>query len=219
MGRFLKRLAPLGGLVFIGLIVVAFVVGGNTPGSSKSGADVISYYEAHRTAQLTTAILLGYAMLFGLIFAASVRGYVRARSGSDSVIAFGFAGYVLFAVGIGTFGAMTIALADAPGKLDPSAAQALNVVSNDTFFVFLVGMGTFMLGNGLAIALSGALPRWIGWVGFAIGIAAVTPVGWLAMFGVLGWSLVVSILIFIRDGKRAADQVPSQASPAPAPAA
>ena len=213
MGRFFRRLAPLSGLAFAGVIIVAFVTGGSTPDSDAPGAEVISYYQRHHNAQVATAFLLAYAALLGLVFAASLRSYLRARSSSDSVIAFGFVGYVLFAVGLGKFSGLTFTLTDSPGKLDPAAAQALNFLGSDMFVIFLMGMAAFMLGSGLAVALTGALPRWIGWVGFVIGIVALTPVGWFALFGLLGWSIVVSVLMFIREGKA---ETKPEASPAPA---
>lgn len=205
MGRLLGRLAPVSGLAFLALLIVSFVISGNTPDSDARGADVIAFFQKHRNAQIATAIILAYALVFGLIWATTLRGYLRSRGGRDSFIAFGYAGYILFAVGIGALAAMTVALSDTPGKLDASAAQALNVLDNDTFFLFLAGMGAFMMGNGLAIALSGALPKWIGWVGFLIGVLAVTPVGWFAIFGVLGWTLVVSILIWLREWRGVGD--------------
>jgi hypothetical protein len=199
MGRHLRRLAPVSGLVFLALLIVSFAISGNTPDTDARGSDVVAYFQAHRNAQLAAAIVLAYAIVFGLIWATTLRGYLRSRGGHDSFIAFGYAGYILFAAGVGALAGLTLALADTPGKLDPSAAQALNVLNNDTFFVFLAGLGAFMMGNGLAVALSGALPRWIGWVGFLIGVLAVTPIGWFAIFGMLWWTLVVSILIWLRD--------------------
>lgn len=216
MGRFLRRIAPLTGLVFLALMIVGFILAGNTPDSDASGADVIAYYQKHENAQMASAFIFAFAILFGLSFAASVRSYVRARSSTDSAAAFGFAGYVLWAVGVAWFASLAFALADKPEKLSEETARTLNLLSNDVFLLFLIGMSAYMLGNGVAIAISGALPKWVGWVAVAIGILAATPVGWFAIFGVLGWTLVVCIWIFIREGKETSEQAPAAAAPAPA---
>jgi hypothetical protein len=200
----LSRFAPLLGLVFVGLIVAAFVVAGSTPNSDASAQKVVSFYEAHRGAQIASAFLIAYSVVFGIAFGAVLRSYLRARSSSDDgPIAFGFAGVIVFGIGAATLAALNFAAADVPSKIGPTAEQALNVVSNDVFFAFLIGLGVFLLGNGIAIARSGVLPKWLGWIAVVMGIVAVTPVGWFVLFGLLGWTVIVSILIYLRQGKPA----------------
>ena len=208
-----SRVAPLTGLPFVGLLVAAFIIGGNTPDTDWSPQRVVSFYEAHRTAQIAAAILLAYGVLFVLLFGAALRAHLRARSSSDGVIALGFAGVIVFGIGVLTFSGFGLAAADVPGKIDPAAEQALSVLANDTFIAFLLGMAVFMFGNGLAIVRTGVLPKWLGWVAVVIGIVAVTPVGWFGLFGMLAWTLVVSVLMFMREGKAAA---PPAAATAPA---
>jgi hypothetical protein len=201
----------LTGLLFVGLIVASFVVSGNTPNTDASAQHVVSFYEAHRNAQMASAFLIAYSVLFGLFFGAALRSHLRARSSSDGLIALGFAGVIVFGVGAATLAALSFAAADVPSKIAPAAEQTLNVLSNDTFFAFLIGMGLFMLGNGLAIARTNALPRWLGWIAIVFGIVAFTPIGWFALFGVLGWTLVVSVLMFMREGR---PSPPTAATPA-----
>jgi hypothetical protein len=196
-----SRLAPLTGLVFAGLLIAAFVVGGSTPNSDASAARVVSFFEAHRNAQFASAFLVAYSVIFGLFFGGALRSYLRARSSSDGLIAVGFAGLIVFGVGAASLASLSFAATDVPGKIAPAAEQALNVLSNDVFFALLLGMGVFLFGNGLAIVRSKALPAWLGWVAIAFGVVAVTPIGWFALFGVMGWTLVVSILMFVREGR------------------
>jgi hypothetical protein len=199
----LSRLAPLLGLVFVGLVVASFIVGGSTPNSDASAQKVVSFFEAHRGAQRASAFLIAYSVVFGLAFGAVLRSYLRARSSSDGPIAFGFAGMIVFGIGAATLAALNFAAADVPSKISPAAEQALNVLSNDVFLAFLIGLGVFLLGNGIAIARTGVLPRWLGWIAVVMGIVALTPIGWFAFFGLLGWTLVVSILIYLRQGQPA----------------
>jgi hypothetical protein len=83
------------------------------------------------------------------------------------------------------------------------------VLQNDVFFALLVGAGIFMFGSGLAIVANAALPKWLGWIAVALGVIAVTPLGWLvAIFALPIWALIVGVLVFMR-----------QETPAGAPAA
>ena len=191
-----SRLAPLTGLVFVGLVVAAFAVSGNTPDSDASAQHVVSYYHSNRHSQIASDFLLAYAVIFGLFFGAALRSHLRARSKSDGLIALGFAGMIVFAIGTTTLAALDYAAADNPTKITPAAEQALNVLANDVFFAFLIGLGVFLLGNGIAIARTKALPRWLGWIAIVGAIVAVTPAGWFVLFGLLGWTLVVSVLMF-----------------------
>jgi hypothetical protein len=87
----LGRFAPLLGLVFVGLFIASFAVGGNTPNADASAQKVVSFYHSHRGSQQASSFLLAYGVLFALAFAAVLRSYSRARSNSDGLITFGFA--------------------------------------------------------------------------------------------------------------------------------
>ena len=190
-----SRLAPLTAVIFVGLFVASIVVSGSTPGVHASGAKVISYAKAHHGREMPSDGLLAIGMAFLLFFAASLRAYLRRAERAEALAALGLAGAVLLAVGGTSFAALDFSINDARNTLDPSAAQALNVLSNDFFFPLVIGIGVFMIGNGLAIVRSRALPRWLGWVAFVLGIVGMTPAGFFAFIGVMAWSLIVCVLI------------------------
>jgi hypothetical protein len=194
----LSRLAPLTGVIFVGLLFATFATSGDTPGVHASGLKVISYYQAHHAKAMTSDFLGALGVAFGLFFFAALRAYLRRSERAAALAALGFGGGVVLAVGGASFSALDWGLADARNTLDPGAAQALNVLANDFFWPFAVGTAVFAIGNGLAVTRSGALPRWLGWVALVLGIAAMTPLSFFAFLGVLVWSLVVSILIFLR---------------------
>jgi hypothetical protein len=79
------------------------------------------------------------------------------------------------------------------------------------FVVLLVGLVAFMAGHGIAIIRTGVLPRWLGWAAIVVGIVAAIPVvGWLSLFGLIIWSIVAAVVLFIREGRPAS---PAAASP------
>jgi MFS family permease len=210
MSTSVSRLAPLTGLLFVGLIFAAFVSGGTSPSSDATAQHVVSWYAAHRNGQLASAFLIWYGVVFGFFFFAALRSYLSGRAAENGLVTLGFAGAIVFGASAALLAGITYSLADVPEKISPAAEQAMNVLSNDLFPIMLVGMGVALLVNGLAIVRSRALPVWLGWAGIVIGVVSLTPVGWFGLFGTLGWTLVVSVLIYARTAPAAA------AAPSPA---
>jgi len=202
MSTFLRRITPLAGVALGVLILVAFLLSGNSPSSSATGQHVIDWYTKHHDAQVATAFLLAYAGLLALIFGASLRSYLRARSDSTAAIDVGFAGFVVFATGVAIFGGLGFALTDHTSKYETAAAQALNILDDDLFVTILVGLAALLLASGFVIVVSGALPKWLGWVTLVIGVVVMTPIGFFGLLAFLAWSAVVGVWVFIREGKQ-----------------
>jgi hypothetical protein len=208
MVRDWARWAPVTGVVFAVLFVVAIVAGPNTPDSDASAQDAVSSFVSHRTHDRVSLFLIAYASVFAVFFAAALRSYLKARSDGDGLITLGYSGMIIFVVGAFTLVGMEFAATDAPAKISPAAEQALNVLQNDVFFALLVGAGIFLIGNGLAIVTSAALPKWLGWVAVPLAVIAVTPLGWLvAIFALPIWALIVSVLMLMRQDAPAAAPV------------
>lgn len=192
------RWATLMGVPFVVLFLAGALPGG-TPDSNASAQHAVSSFVTHRTHDRVSVFLITYGAIFALFFAASLRSFLKARSEGDGLITLGFSGMIIFTVGALTLVGMEFAATDVPGKINPSAEQALNVLQNDVFFAFLAGAGIFLIGNGLAIVAAGALPKWLGWVAVPLAVIAVTPLGWLvAIFALPIWALIVSVLMFLR---------------------
>jgi hypothetical protein len=199
----LRRLAPLTGIVFAALLVVTFATP-STPDVHDTGQQVIQHYNDHKSAHLIGDITGGVAVVFFLFFISALRSFFKDKEGADGLSMAAFAGGILIAVGGGLFTSLDVALIDARHDISPQAVQALNVLSNDIFFPFEIGLIVFALCTGLAIIASGALPKWLGWVMVVIGVVAFTPVGSFGFFVVLLWSVIVAILIYRRTGPTAA---------------
>jgi len=199
----LRRLAPLTGIVFAALLVVTFSTP-STPDVHDTGQQVIQHYNDHKSAHLIGDITGGVAVVFFLFFISALRSFFKDKEGADGLSMAAFAGGILIAVGGGLFTSLDVALIDARHDISPQAVQALNVLSNDIFFPFEIGLIVFALCTGLAIIASGALPKWLGWVMVVIGVVAFTPVGFFGFFVVLLWSVIVAILIYRRTGPTAA---------------
>jgi len=81
--------------------------------------------------------------------------------------------------------------------------QTLNVLQNDfPGAVASVGAALFLLATGIALIRSGALPRWLGWVGVVFGV--LTLVLRLGPIGAGLWVLLASIVILLRANQAVA---------------
>ncbi len=196
------RLAPLAGLVFVALLIVATLLGGNPPDPNAAGTKVIAYYHSHRTRQEVAAYLIGLSLFFGLLFYGYLRTYLRSVPETAPLAALAFGGAVLFAAGGGVFAGAQFALADVPTHLDASSAQALNLVERDlSIFLQTAGIGVLMFAAGLAIVRSRLLPAWVGWFGIVFGIVSITPAAFIAFPAVGLWTAIVSVLLFAPAGR------------------
>ncbi|HEY6378413.1 MAG TPA: hypothetical protein VI316_04450 [Candidatus Dormibacteraeota bacterium] len=205
-------LTPLIGVVFVAMFAAGILLSGNTPNSDVSGKTVIAFFQDNKSRQVAGNGILALSGLVFVFFAAAVWAHLRRRDAGREVAMIGFAGSVMLAVGAGILAGLVFALTDVPDKLDPSAAQALNVLSSDLFFPLLLGGAAFAIGNGLAIARTGALWAWFGWIGVVIGVAVPTPAAPFAGILFLAWVLALSILLFVRREAGVATPVPTTAT-------
>jgi hypothetical protein len=207
-----SRLAPLTAIPFGVLVVTAILINSSTtPDPKASGASVIAYYQAHGSDSKTADFIFIFAFIFFLFFAGSLRAHLR-RS-QEALSALVLVAATLLVAGLGIFSGIDLSLSDQPSRLTPAAAQALNLLNNDMFFLIIAGGCVFGISAGLAILRGAALPKWLGWLAIVIGIVSATPAGFFAFLAAMIWSLIVGILLYVRGG-------PVTAAPAPsAPAA
>ena len=204
----LSRFAPLTGVVFAVLVAVALVTEKETPEAGASGAKVLAFYAANHADVKKTGTMVALAFVFFLFFAASLRGYLRRTPAAEPLSALVLAGSVLLTAGFAIFIGIKFALAENYTVLQPVAAQTLNVLSNELFFPVAIGACVFGIAAGLAILRGGGLPKWLGWVIIVAGIAAPTPADEIALLGLVVWTVLVSILIFLRSAP--ANAAPSE---------
>jgi hypothetical protein len=193
----LRRLAPLTGVVFAALLVVTFA-SPSSVGIHKTGLEVIAHEKLHHSASMVGDFCGALGVAFFLFFVGSLRSFLRRHEGGEGPSAVAFGGAVLLGTGGAIFSSLDWALGDARNTISPAAAQAINVLSNDLFWPFQIGLVVFGIAIGIAIINTGALPKWLGWVALVLGIVGITPVGFFAFMVLLLWSVVVSILVFQR---------------------
>ena len=207
--RGLERFAPLTGVLFVVLVVVAVIVGGETPDADDGIAKVVAYWSDNDGKAIASAIIAAYSAVFFLWFAGTLRAVLAAAEGPPTRLAStAWGGAILVTVGWSILIAATFVAADTAGDVAPQVTQTLSVLQADFFFPLAVGAGVFLLANGLAILRTGALQSWIGWVAVVLGVAAISPVGFFAIVLMLVWILVVSVVLFQSSGRVRPSEVP-----------
>ena len=219
MDRTLDRLAPLTGPLFAVITLFAFIgLGGDTPDSGDSPAKVIAFYTKHQDQQTAAALVLLLGVLALIFFAGSLRqAFAGPEPGADRRASIAHGATLVTAAGIALMAGSHFALADNAHKITPQAAQALNALEGGTWTVAFVGIAAMMLSSGLLIVTTRRLPVWLGWAAIVIGIATITPIGFIFVAVGILWIGVVGVVLYLRAGAETTTQA-TTAPPAPAPA-
>jgi hypothetical protein len=193
-------MAPLTGLAFIVVLIVGFVVVGEPPvAKDSSPEEIVNFYADNNTAQFIGAVVLGLAAVLFVFFGSVIRGVLREKEppgGNLSLVA--FAGTIIFAVGAGIDGTLSIVLADSADDIDPVAVQAIQAIWDNDFLPLAIGLVTFWLATGISVLRYGALPRWIGWVALLIVVVSFTPAGFGAFLAGGLLVAITSVLLTMR---------------------
>jgi hypothetical protein len=197
------RFAPLTGIVFVGLLILAFVVvEGETPDIDDSAQKITSFYHDDQGKHIAAVILVALSTIFLTVFAVSLREFLRVPGESDFWPTVALVGGAVAVAGFLVAAGIHFALIDGGDKnISPDAMVALNAIDADDFFGFATPLGIMMLGAGGATLKAGAaLPKWMGWAAIVLFVVFFTPVGFAA-FGLTGiWIIIASVLMYRRAG-------------------
>jgi hypothetical protein len=210
-----RQLLTLSGLASVILLVVAFGVSGDSPGTSESGAKLRAFYVDHASSQRTGAYLLMIAVPLLVFFAAAMRSSL-VESGVGETRLWGnifFSGALICGAGLLLAACMQLALATAPKHISGAGLQALNALSSESYPAFTGGLGVLMLGAaGAMIPIHSGL-RWLGWAALVLGVVTFTPLGFFGFAGAGLWIVLASVAMTMRlRAPRAALRVPVASS-------
>jgi hypothetical protein len=208
MSAWLSKWAPASGVLAGVLVAIEFFAGPkNSPGDNATGAQVITWYGSHHTTDFVSDLIGGLAVLFLVLFAVALARQVRT---GDRWLAHGaLAGAVFGGVGLLTSIGFEAVLAQDHNHLTIASAQTLNLLQNDFFLPILIGFALFGILTGLAVVLGRILPKWMGWVMFAFGLACLAgPIGFFGLLATMLWVLVAAIWM-VKQGP----PVPESATP------
>jgi hypothetical protein len=199
------RLAPLTGIVFVLLVVIAVIIQGDTPDTHATAQEVQSFYSKHHDKMEGSAGLIAVSIPFLVFFVSTLFRALRAAGGGGRLAAAAFGGGILLAAGIAVGSTIQIAAAEAGKKAATlGVTQTLHVLNDNSYIPIGAGMGVLVLASGLAAVRYGALPRWLGWAGIVLGVLSFTPVGFFAFLASALWLVVTAVILYLQGAPASA---------------
>jgi Domain of unknown function (DUF4386) len=202
--RRIERLAPLTGVLYAVLFVIAMGMQGSAPKEDAPGAQVITFYKNHHGAVSVSCFMLIAAAIAFVFFAGALRDALRRESDdADWLPTVALGGGVAYAIALSLFAVGQGALLKGADLGNVEMARTLNVINSANFFPAMLGVAVVLLAGGVAALRSNALPRWLAWVAAVVGAVAVLgPLGFAAFFLMPVWSLVVGVILNRRAATR-----------------
>jgi hypothetical protein len=205
----LARLGPLSGIAFVAAMVGVISLEGEELPDSASPEQVLASWADRSDTRLLATTLAAIAVLFLVLFAASLRGVLRSREhGEASASAVAFGGGVVAAAGLAISAMVTLAAARAGGDGAVEAVVPLDHLAQSTWVPVTAGLAVMMLAAGVGGLLSGALPKIVGWTGLVLGVAQLTPGGIVAFMLTPLWIIAVSVIAYRRATHTASSPAP-----------
>lgn len=207
-----ERFAPLSGLIFVLLAIVAFaVLGGDTPSSGDSQQTIQSFYQDHYDRQQAAALVLAISVLFLAGFVAVLVQVLRDAGGRGKLANLSMIGGTIACAGFLVAAGMHLALSEAAHHANTlTALLALNEIDVNNFPAFAGGMAIFVIASSWSALRTGAAPKWIAWFGILLGILTFTPAGFVGFL--LSGLWLIALSLWLTFGRNAS------AAPAAAPA-
>jgi hypothetical protein len=206
-----ERYGALGGVWFVVFAVIGGIFAGSSPSRSDSPADIVKYY-TDNDSNLQIGAFLGALGMIGLVwwFGTLWRTMADAEGGTPRVSIIALVGFILSA-----FAAM------AAFTIDAGTAAAISTAGEGStifFQISSISFGFSALGEviltaavGGLILRTGFLPRWVGYLSYAVAVVAlVGSVGiandasFFSAFAVLAaaawgvWIVVIAVLNYRR---------------------
>lgn len=177
-----ERWARASGIGFVVFVVLAFVVGGETPTVGDPVEELVSYYDGDRGQVLVSSVLFAVGLGFWIWFAGTIANNLRERGeGRVAATVIGAAAaYVsiqFVATGLNAVLAYSVARDGEPGVIRGlfNLTWTLDVLAAVPTAVFFVAAAAGFLRTGM-------VPDWLGWAGLAVaGLFALRTTNWASV--------------------------------------
>jgi len=210
--RRIERLAPLTGVLYAALFIIAMGMQGSAPSSDAPGAEVIAFYHSRHGAGYVSCFMIVAAAVAFVFFAGALRDALRGDRDEDWLPTVAFGGGVAYAIALSLFAVGQAALLKGADLGNVEMARTLNVLNSANFFPAMAAVSVVLLAGGTAALRTKALPRWLAWVATVVGAVAVLgPLGFAGFFLLPLWSLVAGVIL----SRRAANTPAAPAADAP----
>jgi hypothetical protein len=191
----LRRFTALAGIVSVILYALGDALIADLPSINAAASTFAFYATGHQTQLLMFVYVWGATVAFNLVFLTGLWSIMRPdERGSEviSTLALG-AGYMVWAIVLAGL-IFVLELGYRSATLEPATAKLLSdlalLAATLSAFPTVVSVGAF----SVLILRTGALPRWIGWLGFVVVAAHLVAAGAFAQDGFFSPS-VVSVFV------------------------
>jgi hypothetical protein len=194
-----SRWLPLTGILTV-LIITGGILLGEPPDASNPPQEIVDWYVDNKDTLQYGTIAFVVALILFVTFASYLRSVLDRGEGStgiSSLIAFG--GAVVFAVGGAIDATIQFAITEAVDHLEPTQIQTLQALWDNDWVPLQLGITMFILASGLSIVRHKSLPVWLGWIAVIVGVAGLTPVGFVAFLATGAWIIVVGVMLLISE--------------------
>jgi hypothetical protein len=227
--RVRRRLVSIEAAAIAGIVCAvgwSLSLGGllRAPGVGASDAEIVEYYadSSNGTAAVVWLQVLVVSTIAFLWFV----GVVRGRLGDREPRLFGtvFLGSSVLLAGLVFTGAALLAapavlLAVGDRAPDPDAVSVIRAAAAIVLSVFAPRMATLVMFSTASLGrATGALPMWLVWLTYAIGVGAFVNVSIATptVYVVPGWIALVSVVLLVRRPPQGFDLDPVAATDSPA---
>lgn len=197
------RLTPLAGVGVLVFLFVGFALTGDAPDATKKPAgEVAKFYADQGDGVFVGLILIGFGLTLFVFFASYLRQVLGAAPGEDGVLPrVAIAGVVIIAAGFSFDSTLILTLHEGAEDIGPAGVQALSVLYQNDFIPMATGMFMFLVGVGVPILRTGALPKWIGVVALLLAVISFTPIGFVGFVGGGVLVAVMGVVMALRAGR------------------
>ncbi len=222
-----NRWTGLAGILFAASFASLLFLVPTTPDTGDS--DAIQKYAdfwndtSHQSHAVVAAMVLTYAFLLLLAFAAGLRDLLRAvDSGPLPSLVLGagaVAAALILAGGIASFVLGITADQVDSFTVDGKTAMIFDQLGYGLLAPGFMAAAVMAVATGIVTVRTRVLPVWTAWLGFLLGLASVGSYfsAWTGFIGLPLWSAVLSIVLLLQND-RAPAPVPATESPAMSPA-
>jgi hypothetical protein len=213
----LERLAPLSGVVSVGLLVVGILLF-NYYTFLPSGDDLADFLNSNASLVSTGGYIGSLAAFFLIWFVGSLRSrLVQYEKGKGFLPTVAFSGGIAAGVvlGISFIGIFAAGLrASGPGGITSIGAVSMyDFWTQLTGQLFAIFMAAIISATAVVSLRSGLFPAWFGWASIIVSVGLLSPFAYAMLAFAIIWLLVVSIWLYLK-GAPVGEQSSAQVEPA-----
>lgn len=199
----------LAGAIFAVLNIVSVALQGSPPALDGSGEKIAKYFVDNEGGIKVSAILFPIAIIFGIIWLASLwRVISKLEPGGPRLALMAAVGFVISGA---TAGVATAAMGAVAVRVDTlgGAGEFVFAFANVLFAVSLGAIAVHMLALAVLTMRSGFLPAWTSWLALVSAVTSIvgtavagSTASWVLPFLMIGfstwvlWVLITSVLMF-----------------------